>query len=82
MNDTPTEIDARMAALFAARTGSDRVRMACEMFDTARALLVADIRRREPELSGAELRVRIFERTYGDDFDADARARIATHLRR
>jgi hypothetical protein len=60
VNDTPPDIEARLGALFAARSGSDRVRMACEMFTTARALMVADIRGRDPAVTDAELRVRIF----------------------
>ncbi len=82
MNDTAPEVDARMRALFAARSGSDRVRMACEMFSLARALMVADIRATLPAMTEAELRVRIFERTYGDDLDAETRARVVARLRR
>jgi hypothetical protein len=81
VNDTPDAIEARVAALFAARSGGERVRMACEMFATARALMVAEIRQREPDLSDAELRVRIFERTYGGDLDPSIRARIIARLR-
>ena len=82
MNDTSAAIEARIADLLAARSASDRVRMACEMFGTARALIVADLRTSDPALSDAELRVRIFERMYGDDFDPATRARIAARLRR
>jgi hypothetical protein len=56
--------------------------MACEMFTTARAVMVADIRRRDPAISETELRVRIFERRYGDDLDEPTRARIIAGLRR
>lgn len=82
MNDTPPEVEARVRALMAARSGSDRVRMACEMFTMARALMVADIRSHEPDISDASLRVRIFERLYGDEFDATTRARIGAALRK
>ncbi|MCC7035166.1 MAG: hypothetical protein IT179_20290 [Acidobacteria bacterium] len=81
MNDTPPAVDARVRTLLAARSGSDRVRMACEMFTMARALMVADIRRRDPAISDAELRVRVFERLYGDDLDEGTRARIVANLR-
>jgi hypothetical protein len=81
VNDTPPAVEARMNALFAARSGSDRVRMACEMFTLARALMVARIREETPDISDTELRVRVFERTYGDDLAADARARVIARLR-
>ena len=81
MNDTPSEIEARLTALFAQRSGSDRVRMVCEMFDLARALIVGRIRAEEPEIAANDLRAKIFERTYADDFNSHDRARIAARLR-
>ena len=69
MNDTTPEAAARLAALFAQRSGSDRVRMACEMFTLARALMVANILAESPGITAAELRVRIFERTYGHELE-------------
>ncbi len=80
MNDTPREIAARLDALLARRSGSDRVRMACEMFDLARALAVAGIRAGEPAISHHALRARLFERLYGDDFSEEERARIISTL--
>ena len=81
MNDTPPDVDARLTALFMQRSSSDRVRMTCEMFDLARALMIANIKAEDPDITDVELRVRIFERTYGEDFDAADRARIIARLR-
>ena len=55
--------------------------MACEMFTLARALMVANIRAGVPDITARELRVKIFERTYGDDLDLEERARIIARLR-
>ena len=82
MTDTPPDVEARLAALYAQRSGSDRVRMACEMFAMGRALVVANIRADTPDISAADLRVKIFERTYGDDLVPDDRARVIARLRR
>lgn len=65
----------------ARRSGSDRVRMTCEMFDLARTLTVAGIRTNEPAISDHDLRARLFERLYGDDFSEEERARIVATLR-
>jgi hypothetical protein len=81
MNDTSPEASAELDALMAQRSGSDRVRMACEMFDLARALAVAGIRAEDLTISDARLRVRLFERLYGDDFSDDECARICATLR-
>ena len=81
MKDTPPNVEARLRTLFAERSGSDRVRMACEMFTLARALMVANLRDEAPDITATELRVKIFERTYGDDMNPDDRARIVARLR-
>ncbi len=81
MSDTPPDVDAAFTAMFATRTPSERVRMMSEMFDTARRILVSNIRALQPDITDTELRVQIFQRTYGDDFTADARDRIVTAIR-
>ncbi len=81
MNDTSPEVAAQFDALMSRRSGGDRVRMACEMFDLARTLAVAGIRADDPGISGSDLRVRLFERLYGDDFSEEERSRIVATLR-
>lgn len=73
MNDTRRDVDEQFAALFRQRSGSDRVRMACDMFGLARALMVANIKAQHPEIVDAALRVELFGRLYGSDFTPDER---------
>ena len=81
MNDTPPEVVAEFTALLMKRSEGERAMMAFEMFDMARALMTADIRARHPDITDSELRVQIFERTYGNEFDEAARAEIARRIR-
>lgn len=81
MNDTRPDVDEQFAALFRQRSGSDRVRMACEMFDLARALMLANIKAQHPGIADAGLRVKLFERMYGSDFTPGECIRIITRLR-
>ena len=81
MSDTPPDVDQAVTFLMMQRSESDRAMMAFEMFDLARALMTADIRARHPEISEVELRVQIFERTYGADFTPADQARIVRRLR-
>ena len=80
MRDTSPDADASFTALFAARSPTDRVRMACDMFDDAKALIAADIRARCPGISRVDLRARMFDRLYFGDFDAATRDRIVSDL--
>ena len=67
MNDTTPEIAAEMTKLFQQRSMAERLEMVCEMFDLARALMIADIRRSNPDIDDSELRGRICQRLYGDE---------------
>jgi hypothetical protein len=82
MNDTATEVAERYRALILQRSASDRLKMACGMFDCARQLMLAGIKARWPDIPDTELRVRVFERMYGRDYTPDEHDRIAACLRR
>ena len=81
MTDTAADVEATMAAMFAALTPTQRVRMMSGMFDTMRRLLVAGIRAEQPDISDTELRVEIFLRTYRDDYAPSERDRIVGQIR-
>ena len=81
MTDTPPEVEDAYTAMFARLTGHDRLRMVSDMFETARALVIADIRATEPALSPAEVRVRLFSRLYADDLDEHVFAAALEALR-
>ena len=64
MSDTSPEVMARYQAMLLARSPSDRVIMAAQMFDAARAMVLASF---PPNLSVEERRRRLFARLYGSD---------------
>ena len=80
MSDTTPAVAAEYRRRLMALTPGQRVAMACDMFDTAKALARAGILKNGP-LPEAELRVRLFLRFYGNDFSTAECARIVEHLR-
>jgi len=81
VKDTTPDVEAAFMAMFAERSANDRLKMTCAMFDTAKALVAADLRSKDPGISPVDLRVRMFERLYFGDFDAGALARFVAALR-
>ncbi len=73
MNDTTPEVESALAVLFSRVSPGERVTMACEMFDLARALMIADITSQDPRVTGTQLRARIFERLYASDLSVEER---------
>jgi hypothetical protein len=79
-SDTAPEVDVRLDALLARKSGSDRVRMMSEMFEGARTLAIADIMGSRPDVTDTDVRLELFERFYGEDFSDDERRRICERL--
>lgn len=76
MKDTTPEMDARYRAMLMQRSGEERLKMGCAMRDTARALVEASIRERDPQATPETIRKGLFFRFYGHEFDAESRAKI------
>lgn len=81
MNDTNPEVRERYRQMLMRRSGAERVEMACRMFDAARMLVRASMGDPDAVDHSAEMRVRLFLRTYSRDFDAETTRRIVQRLR-
>jgi hypothetical protein len=82
MKDTINDSEVAFARRFASVEPIDRLRMVSEMFESAKRLIAASVRSTEPDISEVELRVRIFDRLYGDDFDDATKVKLRAALRR
>ncbi|TKS63686.1 MAG: hypothetical protein EWM73_01214 [Nitrospira sp.] len=58
------------------RSGEERLKMGCSMFDTAKAVMQAGILDQNSHASPAEIRRALFMQLYGHEFDADSREKI------
>jgi hypothetical protein len=81
VTDTPPHIEKLQREMLMRRSGAERLRMACAMFDSARRLMRASLGDPAGTDGSPEMRVRLFLRTYGPDFDPETRDRIAAWLR-
>jgi len=81
VTDTSAAVEVRYRALLMRRSPAERLLMGCAMFDTARAFMRAGLGDPAGADRSADMRVRLFLRTYGTDFDSPTRARIVAHLR-
>jgi len=64
--DTSPHVRRRVASVFAAMSGADRVQYATEMADEARAVALAGIRARRGELDDREVAVEWLRLLHGD----------------
>ena len=75
MNDTDPQIAELVRRRLMARSGAERVLMGSQMFDAAKAMVLASF----PEgLSEIEIKARLCERLYGDEVDVKG---FIQHLR-
>lgn len=78
--DTTPEVQARFQRLLMERSGEERVRMACDMFQAARRLILAALPS-EIAADPTERRVALFVRTYRNELDEAFFASVAADLR-
>jgi hypothetical protein len=69
MNDTPPDIQRKIRELTLKRSGAERVKMASDMFEAARTLVIASF---APGLGSLELKMKLCERFYGTEIDLGA----------
>ena len=80
MTDTPPDVAAKFREMMLARPAAERSAMACRMFQTAKALIVAGVEHKHGRLKRGELRHLTFLRLYAQDFSDEESARIAQHI--
>ena len=83
MKDTPNSIDYKYRSMLMEIAPAERLAMACRMFDTAKALALAGIRRREPTVvaDSPAARQKLFLHFYRNDFSPHETARILSRLK-
>jgi len=80
MTDTAPEAQAMFRELLMKRSGEERVRMACDMFQAARRLTLAALPS-DIASNPTERRIALLVRTYRDDLDDDLLTRVIADLR-
>ena len=76
MSDTSMDVEARFQKLMLARSPGKRLVMACDMFTTAKAMVLAGIPE-EVSLKGPnQVREYLFLRLYGKDYPESEKAKI------
>jgi hypothetical protein len=58
----PKKLKTGSAKMIMARSGAERLIMGCQMFDTARSIIIASMSKDLPE---DEFKLQLFERIYG-----------------
>jgi hypothetical protein len=77
--DTTPEMAEQYRQLLMARPGEERVRMGCDMLDTAIEMFFATL---PPGLPERERRARLFVHLYGREFTGERRERILHRIQK
>lgn len=78
MKDTSPQMEKIYGSMLMSRSGGDRLKMASDMFDTARALARANLATQFD--SKKEISINLFKRIYEGDFDQATMDRILARL--
>ena len=81
MNDTPAHIHQLQLAIFNKMTDGERISICLDMMEEGRDQLKANIKRKHPDWSEADIAVATFELLYRDDFTPEKLAHISASIR-
>jgi hypothetical protein len=77
MKDTHPVIEKKYNEMLMSLNGMERLIMACDMFDTAKEIVLSSL---PPGLSPTERAVQFFLRMYGNDFDKVNKNKIVNYI--
>ncbi len=80
MKDTAPEVAELFRNRLMALSGEERLKMGCSMHETARRLVIASLRARNPFVNRSELRKALFLRFYEKDLDPETVRKILLSL--
>ncbi|MCX5866854.1 MAG: hypothetical protein NT009_05110 [Proteobacteria bacterium] len=80
MNDTSPDIEARFREMMMKKSGQERLRMGFSMFETARSMVIAGIKNKNPNIGDKELKKEIFLHFYEEDFSPEEADKIIKSL--
>lgn len=80
MHDTAPDVEAKLRALFRARSPAQRLRMATEMYGVVTRVTLAGLQHQEPHRDARALRLALLERLHGDQLTPGAREAVAAYL--
>ena len=81
MNDTDPRIEKIYSDMMKSKSGAEKLKMGCSMFSTSKALIATGIRHQHPDISDIDLKIAVFLKLYGDDFDEEQKQKITAYLR-
>lgn len=80
MNDTHPGITLKVKEMMAKKTGEERLKMGCSMYELSKQLVISSIMQQNPDASPTLVHREVFLRFYGQDFDSKSREKIINHL--
>ncbi len=80
-SDTTLKAAGQFYRLMMAKSGEQRLKMGCSMFDAAKKIAISGIRETKPDISSQKLKEEVFLRFYGQEFKASVRNKILNSLR-
>lgn len=80
MNDTHPDVAVQYRDLMMSKTGQQRLRMGCSMYDAAKQIVCSAIYNSCPGITDAEMKREIFLRFYGHEFSRADREKLISAL--
>lgn len=80
MRDTSPKMMAKLQEMIEKKTPLERLQMSFSAYNLAKQLVICSILQENPNISKKNLRRKVFERFYSNDFSPEKMEKILNHL--
>lgn len=67
MRDTHPSIEEEFIKMIMKKSGEERIKMGCDMNDTAKRLVIASVFQKDPASSEDDIKIAVLDRYYGSE---------------
>ena len=73
MKDTLPSVEEKFFSMMMEKSGEERIKMGCDMNETARRLVIASVLQKNLISSDADMRIAVLDRFYGSELSPEIR---------
>ncbi|OGW27307.1 MAG: hypothetical protein A2X59_02700 [Nitrospirae bacterium GWC2_42_7] len=81
MKDTHPSIEDKFIKMIMKKSGEERIKMGCDMNETARRLVIASVFQKDRSSSEEDIRIAILDRFYGNEVSPETKKEFIRKIR-
>jgi hypothetical protein len=81
MRDTDPSIEEIFIKMIMKKSGEERIKMGCDMNETAKRLVIASVVQKSSSLSEEDIKIAVLDRFYGNEISPEMKKKFIRKIR-